>query len=480
MATLSSAGIGSGLDVRSIVAQLMAVERAPLNALNTATQHVGEQLSAYGKLQSAMTTVRDAAARLSSASNWAATTVATSNETAVSASSDGSAPPGSYSVAVSRLAAAQTLNTSATWANASDSVGLGIMTIELGAWGAGQTSFTPKSGVSAISVNITAGNDSLANVRDAINRANAGVTASIVSDASGLRLAIRSTTTGDANAFRISVNDSDGDNGDPAGLSQLAFDPSNPGTQMTQTLAATNAQATVNGVAVSSSTNVLTNVLDGLTLKLGQITTSNVDLAVERDSASMRKNISDFASSYNDLVKLVRSQTRFDESTRAAGILQGDSAAVGLLSQMRRLVGGNNAAGASFTRLTEVGLEPQSDGTLRVNDNKLDSALGQFDQLQSFFSHDEAGSSNDGFGQLFKGFGDARLASDGVLTTRHDALQKSIDRNNDRATRMQTTLALTEKRLNAQYSALDTNMARLNSLQNYVSQTIAGWNKGTR
>ena len=130
--------------------------------------------------------------------------------------------------------------------------------------------------------------------------------------------------------------------------------------------------------------------------------------------------------------------------------------------------------------MADIGLEPQSDGTLKVKDSKLDGALGKLDQLQTFFAHDDIGSANDGFAQLFKSFGDTRLGSDGVLTSRHDALQKSIDRNADRATRLQGSLALTEKRLNAQYSRLDTNMAQLNSLQNYVTQTIANWNRSSR
>ena len=480
MATLSSAGIGSGLDVRSIVAQLMAVERAPLAALQTSTQRITNQLSAYGKLQSALGALRDNAAALSKPSTWSATTVATSNATAVAASSDGSAPPGSYSVNVSRLAAAQTLATNTTYAASTDSVGTGSITIELGTWGAGQTTFTAKSAVSAIQVSIVAGADSLSSVRDSINGANAGVTASIVNDANGSRLAIRSTTTGASNAFRITVNDDDGANGDAAGLSQLAFDPSSSVSRMSQSLAAANATATINGVAVSSATNVLTSVLDGLTLRLNQVTTGNVDLTVSRDTAAIKKTVADFAASYSDLIKLLREQTKFNETTRAGAPLQGDSAAVGLGSQLRSLIGSTGATGSVFSRLADIGLEPQSDGTLKVKDSKLDGALGKLDQLQTFFARDDIGSANDGFAQLFKAFGDTRLGSDGVLTSRHDALQKSIDRNADRSTRLQDSLALTEKRLTAQYSRLDTNMAQLNSLQNYVTQTIANWNKSSR
>ena len=480
MATLSSPGIGSGLDVRSMVAQLMAIERQPLAALQASTRRTQDQLSAYGKLQSAMTTLRDAAKKLGQANTWTATTVANSNVAALTVAADGSAPPGSYAVNVTRLAAAQTVSSSTTWASSDDVVGPGSLTIELGSWNSGQTAFTPKAGATAVSIRLDSGSDSLAQVRDAINNAGAGVLASIVNDASGARLAIRSSATGVEGAFRISVNDDDGDNGDTAGLSQLAFDPSavaGPITRLTQTLAAANAQATINGVAVSSASNAMNNVLDGLSLKLTQVTTAPVDLTVNRDSVSVRKTITDFATAYNDVIKLVREQTRTTEGATAGGVLQGDSSAKGLVAQLRSLAGSSSAAAVDFTRLADVGLEPQSDGTLKVSDTKLDRALANPDALQSFFARDDAGSATDGFAPLFKTFGDTRLDDDGVFDTRNKALKARIDRDADRSSRIEARLALTEKRLNEQYSRLDTSLSQMTSLQNYVTQQIATWNR---
>lgn len=478
MATLSSPGIGSGLDVRTLVTQLMAVERQPLTALQNTTKKTQDQLSAFGKLQSAMTSLRDAAKKLADANAWNATTVANTNVAALTVSSDGSSPPGTYTVAVSKLAAAQTLSSATTWAASTDLVGPGSLTIELGAWNIGQTAFTPKAGASAVTIRIDSGSDSLAQVRDAINGAGAGVTASIVNDASGARLAIRSSLSGAENGFRLSVNDDDGDNTDAAGLSQLAFDPSDGGgpiTRMTQTLAAANSQATINGVAVSSATNSLENVLDGLSLKLGQVTTAPVDLTVSRDAVAMRKNITEFATAYNDLIKQVREQTKTTEGGVPGGILQGDSSAKILAAQLRALAGSSSAAVSEFTRLAEIGLEPQSDGSLKLNDAKLDGALGKYDALRSFFSRDDAGNLSDGFAPLFKAFGDNRLADDGVFISRSQALKDRIDRYGKQQTQLEQRLTLTEKRLNATYSRLDTQMSQLNQLQNYVTQQINTW-----
>jgi flagellar hook-associated protein 2 len=470
MATISSPGLGSGLDVNSIVSQLMALERRPIQQLQSAGSRYETQLSAFGKLQSAMTTLRDAARKLSEAASWTPSTVVSSLPLAVSATSSGTTPPGSYSVSVARLAAAQTLSSSRTYGAPTDTVGDGSLSIELGRWdGAG---FTAKAGATPVTVTIPPGAATLENVRDAINRAGAGVSASIVNDASGARLALRSTTTGEANGFRISAVE-----GGTPGLAELAFDPAAGIAGMTQTQAAANAQATINGVAVSSATNTLSDVLDGLTLKLGQVTTSAVDVTADRDTATIRKSITDFATAYNDLVKLSREQTRFDEATQSAGVLQGDRSAVGLLSQLRGLVGSNSGASTAFTRLAGVGLEPQSDGTLRVNDSRLDAALTRVDELRTFFSRNEAGTAQDGFGVLLRDFGDGTLAADGVLTTRQSGLKERIARNNDSIAQYEDRLALVERRLRDRYTRLDTNMAQLTGLQNYVSQQITNWNK---
>lgn len=479
MATLSSAGIGSGLDVAGIVQKLMSVERQPLTTLQTATKRTQDQLSAYGKLESAMTALRDAARKLTDTDTWTATTVASAKTEAVTATSDGNTPAGTYSVNVTKLAAAQTLASQFTFGAGTDPLGGGSLTIELGSWNAGQTAFTAKPDTAAITLRIDPPNDSLEDVRDAINGAGAGVTASIVSDANGLRLAIRSTATGAANGFRITANDDDGDNGDAAGVSVFAFDPSTGVSQMSQGLAAANAQATINGVPVSSATNSLDNVLDGLSFQLGQVTTAAVDVTVNRDTAGMKANITDFATKYNDLVKMMREQTRYDDSTKQAGILQGDSSATGLLGQLRSLVGTSSGAVTAFTRLADIGLEPQSDGSLKINDKKLTAAMGQLDSLKTFFANDDADDSLDGFGQTFRAFGDQRLSTDGPLSSRKAALQDRINRNNDRADKLEERLAMVEKRLTAQYGRLDTSMAQLSSLQNYVTQQIANWNKPT-
>ena len=268
MATISSAGIGSGLDVNSIVTQLMAIEKQPLTALQTKATTIQSTVSEYGKIKSAVSTLRDLAAKLASTTTWGQT-VTNSSSTAVSATTNNSAA-GSYTVEVQALASVQTIATG-TAVPATTTPGAGTLHIELGTWGAGQTSFTPKAGATAVDVAVAA-TDTLADVRDKINAAGAGVTAMIMTDASGSRLLIRSNTSGAANAFRTS------------GIASLAFDPSAGATTMTQSQTAANAAATINGLAVTSASNTLSNIVDGLTLNLSALTTGPVTVNVVTDT----------------------------------------------------------------------------------------------------------------------------------------------------------------------------------------------------
>jgi flagellar hook-associated protein 2 len=302
MATVSSAGIGSGLDVNSIVTQLMAIERQPLTALQTKATSIQSTVSEYGKIKSDISTLRDLAAKLASTTTWGQTT-ATASSAAVTATTSGNATTGAYSVEVQTLASAQTVATGVL--PASTTVGTGTLHIELGSWDTNQTTFTAKTGATAVDVAIAA-TDTLSDVRDKINAAGAGVTAMIMTDASGSRLLMRSSVTGADSGFRTS------------GVAALAFDPSAGVTTLTQTQAAANATATVNGLAVTSTSNTLANVVDGLTLTLGAVTTAPVNVNVATDTTTLKKTITDFAAAYTAVNKLIADDTKYDPRPAAS------------------------------------------------------------------------------------------------------------------------------------------------------------------
>ena len=462
--TISSAGVGSGLDVNSIVTQLMAIEQRPLTALQTKASTIQTTVSEYGKIKSAVSTLNDLSVKLASGTTWAQTVSSTSDATKVTASTNGAAT-GTYAVEVQALASVQTL-ASSVFAGASPTPGAGTLHIELGTWGAGQTSFTPKTGATAVDITIAA-TDTLTDVRDKINASGAGVTAMIMTDASGSRLLMRSTATGADSAFRTS------------GVASLAFDPSAGVAGMTQTQAAANAAATVNGLAVTSTSNTLANIVDGLTLNLVSLTApaTPTTITVAIDTASLQKTMADFASAYSALMTMFANDTKYDATTKKAGLLQGDSAVTGLQRQLRAIAGGTTSASTTFTYLSNAGFQIQRDGTMTVDATKLTNALGNLPELKKMFANSNVTDPTaDGFAKRFRGFTDGVLGINGALTTRTSGLGNELKRNQTNQDNLSIRLAATEKRMRAQYTALDATMAKLNSTSAYLTQQITAMN----
>ena len=476
MATISSIGIGSGLDINSIITQLVAVEQVPLTKLKSEASSLQTKLTTYGKVQSYLSALREASSALTRTDTWGATTGTSSDPTAVAVTTSATTKTGNYTLEVQRLAASQS-NATATFANADTLVGEGSLHIELGAWGAGQTSFTPKAGATAIDITVAAPGATLAGLRDQINAAGAGVTASVLSDANGARLVLRSTATGAANGFRIGVTDTDGNNTNSAGLSALAFDPSAGVTTMAQALAAANASATLNNLPISSESNTLSNVLDGMSLTLNKVTTAPVQVTAAQDNTSMRKTLDSFVSAYNDLNKLLADQTKYDAATKAAGGLQGDSAAVGIRAQVRSMIGATSTASTMFTRLSDIGFDVKLDGSLALNDTKVNNALANLAQTKKLFSNtDLLVPGNNGIATQMRTLADRLIGVDGTVSTRSEGLRKRIDLNQDRQELLTNRIAMVEKRLRAQYTALDKTMGQLTGLSSYVTQQFSSSN----
>lgn len=479
MATISSPGIGSGLDINSIITQLVAVERVPLTKLQTEATSLQTKLSTYGKLQSGLSTLRDAASALTRATTWGQTVGSSSDPTAVAVTTSDTTRPANYALEVQHLASAQS-NATVPYPSADSLVGEGTLHIELGTWGPGQSTFTPKAGATAVDIAVGPPAESLAQLRDKINASNAGVTASVLTDATGARLVLRSSSTGAANGFRVGVTDSDGGNADGLGLSALAFDPSASILTMAQALAASNASASLNNLPIGSDSNTLSNVLDGITLTLGKVTTAPVQVTASQDDTAIRKALDTFVTAYNDLNKLLADQTKYDAASKTAGGLQGDSAAISIRSQMRATVGATSGASSMFTRLSDIGFDVKTDGSIALNDTKVANALANLSETKKLFANvDLATPGNNGIGVQMRTLADRLIGADGTISTRTDGLRKRIDLNQDRQDALSDRIAMTEQRLRAQYTALDKQMGQLSGLQGYVTQQIAVFNKST-
>ncbi|XHS76668.1 flagellar filament capping protein FliD [Burkholderiaceae bacterium UC74_6] len=471
MATITSLGIGTnGLDLESLLSKQVAAESLPITALATQTQGLQTKLSAYGQIQSSMSTLQTALQALTSPSTWNSVVANSSDSSSVSVSAADGASAGNVSVSVTKLATAQTLS-SGVYTNTTDAVGGGSLTIQLGQWSSDQSSFTAGAG-SPVTINIADGS-SLTSVRDQINAAGAGVTASIVTDSSGSRLVLRGTNTGLSQGFKITASDNDGNSTDASGLSALAFDPSNGVNSLTQKIAAGNATANVNGLDIDSESNTLKTVVDGLTINLLKAN-SSATLSVTQNSDGIKAAINTFVSAYNAMSSLLATDTKYDQDSKSAGPLQGDSTAVGLQQLMRNAGGGSTSLGGAFTRLADIGLDPQKDGTLKVDTTKLTNALANTADLKSFFMGTDSGNAgNSGLGQQLLSFANTALSFDGQIKNAQTGLQGRIDQNNTRSDELQSHLDLFSQRLRDRYNALDTQMSQLNSLSTYVQQQLA-------
>jgi len=457
MASISSVGIGSGLDVKNIVSQLVALEKQPLTQLKAKAENVQAQVSAYGQIKSLVSALSDAVGGLASLTGWNAVKATSSDSSAVSVSAIGGTSPTTFSVGVTTLAKAKA-TTSAPITPPGAPVGLGTLNLSLA------------SG-SSVNVEVSA-EDTVASIASKINGAAAGVTATVLSDSSGDRLMLRSAATGVDAAFTLSVTaDVDGDLSDAAGLSRLV-------AGSTTTQAASDAVATVNGVTVTSPSNAFANTVAGVTFTALKETSSPVEINVSRDLSSVKTGIDAFVKAYNEINKAIADATKYDAGTKTAGILQGDATALGLQSALRGLLQSGTAGGA-FSKLADVGITQQLGGALAIDSAKLDAALLKPDDLKNLFRADSGDALTDGIAVKLQKFSAGLMTATGLFSTKEASLQRALDRNSENQAKVNERAARVEIQLNKRYSALDAQMASLTALNAYVAQQVATWNKST-
>jgi len=475
---------GSGLDVNSIVSQLMTLEKRPLTVLTQREAQVTARITALSRVQGGVSALQNAAASLARATTFNAMRATASGDAVMAAVTDSAAAAaGTYQVKVNRIASSHAL-ASQVFA-ASDQIGTGTLTIQLGSV-SGNT-FTPAAGSSATPITITESNNTLAGIRDAINAAKLGVTASVVTDNAGSRLSLIANDTGLANTIRVAVDDaSDGSNTNAQGLSRLSFDPTvslppgdlvASGRQMLETRAAVDASYEVNGLSLTSSLNKVTSAIGGVTLDLKKASADAVQtVTVERDTLSIRMAVDSFIKAYNDVDRVIRDVTAFDAANRKGAVLNGDSAVRSVQSQLRTLLGAQmSAASGDFTTLSSVGIEFSKDGSLTLSASRFEAALADPSKMSRLF----AASSEDneaarGFGVRFEALGKLLAGPGGLLPGRTSSQQSQIDVIAKQKVRLNDRLGDVEKRLRIQYAALDAQLSRMqgtsSSLANALSQ----------
>jgi flagellar hook-associated protein 2 len=392
----------TNLDINAIVTQLMAVEQRPLAKLDQQEASYQAKLSAYGSVKGAIASFQSAVQGLNSAGLYQAVKATSSDTSVFSASATSTAVAGTYSLEVSSLTQAQKL-VAAGQASSTAAIGTGTattLTFDFGTISGGTlTPFDPATntggtytgatfsgnGNPSKSITIDSTNNSLQGIRDAINAAGLGVTATIVNDGSGTpyRLSLAADNGGASNSLRITATPG----GDASVMGLLEHDPA--GVQnLSETVTAQNANIKVNGLSVTKTSNSISDVIEGVTLNLSKVTTSPVTLTVARDTTAISNSVSGFVKAYNGIVSTLKGLASYDPATKQGGILLGDSAVRQLQTQLRNMLNtAVSGTSGALTHLSDVGVSFQKDGTLSLDQTKLNNAISNnFSDIAGLFS----------------------------------------------------------------------------------------------
>lgn len=426
---ITSAGVGSGLDIEGLISGLLAVERAPLNRLESQKSDVELQISANGQLRSAISRLQVAAQAIGDRTTLTGVEATSSNEAVLTASTDSSAVKESHSVVITQLAQQHKL-TSTAYADADTAIGTGSLAITV----AGNT----------LNLSLASGNNTLNQIRDAINQApdNPGVNASIINVDSGSKLVLTAAASGLANAVTLTI------------------DPALTGFAMTELDAPLDAGLTVDGFAVTRPGNTITDVIQGVSLNL--VGTGSASLDLQPNSQVLGDALDEFVNSFNTLrgnIKALRN-----------GALGADSTLLGLERSLRDSISGAISIGtASPAFLSELGISFQDTGDLSLDKTKLSSALtADVGQVLDLLSDSSAG-----IGGRIDGFLETYMKTDGILDVRNQTLGDRTSRIDRQIGRAQFRLDRTEERLRTQFTALDSLLAQLQTTSDFLSQQLS-------
>ncbi|HEC06135.1 MAG TPA: flagellar cap protein [Thiolapillus brandeum] len=440
---ITAPGVGSGLDVNSIVNQLMALERRPLEALQRRQDQYEAQLSAYGQLKSALSGFQDAMEGLSSQDAFKVFSASTSNEDVLQVSAASSAPLGSYNVRVERLAAYhkmasnEFLNTTTFGGSAGDS-----MSIQVGS-----------DPANTLSIDLSTA-QTLEEIRDLINDdlSNPGVSATVVNGNGGnQKLILTADDSGAASAMTVSYGGS---------LSAASF-----GLQTLNDvggdLTLLDAQISVDGYSVTRSSNTISDVIQGVTLDLRQAQPgTDIRVDIDRDLDAAKESVQAFADAYNDLRSSIKSLRN--------GQLEADST---LLSIERGLLDimNNPGTGGVYNHLSEIGLTIQKDGNMSVKSTALENALNaEFAGVADLFANSQTG-----YASRFESLAGQWLETGGLIDSRTDGLDSRIEDLQDRQSAMDRRLEQIETRYLRQFSALDSLVSQLQGTSSFLTSQLA-------
>lgn len=465
-------GIGSGIDIDSIVAGMVAAERAPKESqLATLEKKTTTQITAIGALKGAISEFQTALGALNKPDLFQARSASSSKSDLVGVTAGITAGAGNYQVEVKSLASSSKVALAAVsnTADAPARFAKGALQISLGVPG------DPPSSES-FSVNIDDSNNTLSGMRDAINAAgkDMGVSATIVTDEHGSRLVLSSTKTGAGRDITVSATDAGPLESGQLSLSTLAFNGSASGTGAGPRVLSTaqSAELYVDGLKVISESNKVSGAIDDVTLELKANTPVGepLTIGVSEDKAGVKKQIQSFVDSYNKLIGVINAQTKVtsvgEDKAPVTGALVGDATARSLLNTIRNELVNVQGDGA-IRALTDIGITTQKDGTLAIDSTKLDKAMANnFAELPALFTGEQ------GLATRLDNKLKPYTETGGILEQRNKAMTETISKIDDQKEDLTRRIASLQERLYKQFNAMDTLVGQLTNTSNSLLASL--------
>lgn len=442
---VSATGLGSGIDINSIVNKIVEAERSPKQErIVKGLNDVETNISAYGRLKTSLDTMKDLMYDFRRNNTFAARSTVSSNEEAVSASADHQAVTGVYSIDVQQLAQSHKLVSDGL--DADTDFGAGQLTLSLG----GRTT----------TIDIDANSSTLLDVVRSINSSanNPGIKASVINDDSGERLILGGDKTGAENQISVTVNA-------PVSspLQALAYNPASATNSMNEMQAALDARILIDGLAsVTSDTNTFSDAIRGVNIDVAQLTSApegSVTIKVEEDRDKVKASLEEFVDAYNAFYQVTKALSKYDPETRQGGPLVGDSVIRSAVNQMRSLFSSPiEGAPNSLRTLSELGISTTMEGRLEINYDLLDKQLTRnYGALEGFFG------GNQGFARKLEETVQNFTGVDGAIRNRETSLGDQRIRLQDEQDNLDRRMEDLENRTLKQFSAMDSAMAQMQS-----------------
>jgi len=462
MAVTSSQGVFSGLDTNQIISQLLELERRPLQQLTVRKASYEAKISAYGSLSSSLSKLKSALSSLKSSTIFSMS--ASSSDTAVFTATATSASEGSYQVKVNNIATKQSIYSSLFTAETAEVADLSTV--------AAQKLRIQVGSGTAVEITIDSTNNTLKGIKDAINKANAGVTASVINDGTGYRLTITSNSTGASNRMTIKVDeDNDGTyeeataETDTTALSRLAFNATYDAsgnvtggtTNMTQSQAAVDASMVVDGLTITRSSNTVADLITGVTLTLLKDSAGKtLNLTVSKDLEKMKSNINNFVAAYNASVTIAQGLAESKDGKSA--LLLGDNTTRGILTSLRSTI--TTAYAGKLP--AAFGLSHDRNGLLSLNATIFDGAaksdlpgmVGTFDVMA----------------KALEGIVTGQTGT--LLPARTDGLRESVDQTQVSIDRYQMRLEKIELAYRRKFTTLERTLSQIQQGSSVLTERL--------